>query len=145
MTDVSESRLIHIFSLLDLKRRGTLDNKSSISFAFRAAGLVFRESEISALESLTLAEFRQFVSLKAASPEFNQPAPLKKCFQCLDRASLGKVRKDELVAALTSAGEPMTKEDVEFALTDLGYDHDEFIDVETFLRSLTLQSAVVPN
>lgn len=138
---VSEIRLVEVFNLLDRSARGSLDDKQSVAFALRASGLFFPDYEISDLESMSIGELRHFVAEKSSNRSFTRLPDfdtMRRPLHFLDRASVGKVRREELLEGLCTFGDAMTREDAEFVLKDLNMHKDDLVDVDKFLRALIM-------
>ena len=134
-----ERRLLEVFNLVDKKKSGSLDDKHSLGLVLRSSGVFLQDSEIDALEVLSLAELRRFVADRAELSDFGRALnfeALRAPLNLLDRTNAGKVRRDELTDGLCSAGDAMSREDVDYVLDQFGMKEDVLIDIEKFLRLL---------
>ena len=124
-----ETQLTQAFLAMDLEEKGLLRDRKRISFVLRAAGSFPHESHLTT-SVMTLPEMR-------ALPFFEAPGidSALEAFLAFDPLNSGKIKRTDLMQALTSYGEKMTEEEVNFLLSEFD---EELIDYNKFVRHIVL-------
>jgi len=129
-----------IFELFDKDGSGSI-SKEELGMMMSSMGSEYTETQLEdmindiAHNGNKEISFQQFmVLMNKRSKEVDLVEEYTEAFKVFDREGTGTIRRDELKLILTTLGEGLKPEEVEYMLRDADIDRNGFIEYKSFVR-----------